>query len=99
MLRGNHKDRWLLTYADFITLLFATFVLMYATAKAREGTQKVSLNPIAGVAAPKPVPESKPAPEARAAQSNLLADLRSNLQLEQDVSLATISVEQRGIVI
>jgi len=28
----NH-DRWLVSYADFITLLFALFVVMYATSQ------------------------------------------------------------------
>lgn len=44
-LRANIRDRWLLTYADFITLLFATFVLMYATAKAKEGSKVKPLPP------------------------------------------------------
>ncbi len=86
LLRGSHRDRWLLTYADFITLLFATFVLMYATAKAKEGS-----NPgphlINQQAAAKPVP------------SNLLTDLRRDLRAEQEATLANISVDQRGIVI
>ncbi len=30
---SNH-ERWLISYADFITLLFAFFVVMYATSKA-----------------------------------------------------------------
>lgn len=29
----NH-DRWLVSYADFITLLFAFFVVLYAASKA-----------------------------------------------------------------
>ena len=29
-------DRWLVSYADFITLLFAFFVVLYAFAKADE---------------------------------------------------------------
>lgn len=81
--RATHRDRWLLTYADFITLLFATFVLMYATAKAREGTKPGVPQPVA----------------VRPFQSNLLTDLKKNLQLEQDTNLAAISVDQRGIVI
>lgn len=81
--RATHRDRWLLTYADFITLLFATFVLMYATAKAKEGTKP-------GVPSPVPV---------RPFQSNLLTDLQQNLHLQQDSSLVTVSVDQRGVVI
>src|SRR5271169_1023503 len=30
---GSH-ERWLVSYADFITLMFAFFVVMYATSKA-----------------------------------------------------------------
>lgn len=86
-LRGNNKDRWLLTYADFITLLFATFVLMYATAKAKEGTRVVAH--AATTKFEKPVP----------VQSNLLTDLQKNLHLEQEAALVTVSVDQRGIVI
>src|SRR5258708_16010041 len=38
----NH-DRWLVSYADFITLLFAFFVVMFATAQTDKGkAQQVS---------------------------------------------------------
>jgi len=36
----NH-DRWLVSYADFITLLFAFFVVMYALSSVNEGKYKV----------------------------------------------------------
>ena len=32
-VRGPHRDRWLVSYADFITLLFAFFVVMYSAAQ------------------------------------------------------------------
>ena len=32
-------DRWLVSYADFITLLFAFFVVLYAFAKADQKKQ------------------------------------------------------------
>ena len=31
----NH-ERWIVSYADFITLLFAFFVVMYATSRSDE---------------------------------------------------------------
>src|SRR5580692_4514750 len=38
----NH-ERWLISYADFITLLFAFFVVMFATSQADKGkAQQVS---------------------------------------------------------
>lgn len=36
----NH-DRWLVSYADFITLLFAFFVVMYAISSVNEGKFKI----------------------------------------------------------
>ncbi len=39
--RGGGNERWLISYADFITLLFATFVLMYVAAKKNEGRRFV----------------------------------------------------------
>ena len=45
--RNNHEDehenheRWLVSYADFITLLFAFFVVMYAISQVNEGKYRV----------------------------------------------------------
>ena len=36
----NH-ERWVISYADFITLLFAFFVVMYAMSSVNEGKYKV----------------------------------------------------------
>ena len=38
--RPSH-DRWLISYADFITLLFAVFVVLYAASKADEKKQEI----------------------------------------------------------
>jgi chemotaxis protein MotB len=38
--RPNH-ERWLVSYADFITLLFAFFVVMYAISSVNEGKYRV----------------------------------------------------------
>jgi chemotaxis protein MotB len=39
----NH-DRWLVSYADFITLLFAFFVVMYAISAVNEGKYRILAN-------------------------------------------------------
>lgn len=41
--RAEHEnlDRWMVSYADFITLLFAFFVVMYAISSVNEGKYKV----------------------------------------------------------
>ncbi|MBN8764489.1 MAG: flagellar motor protein MotD, partial [Thiobacillus sp.] len=36
----NH-DRWLISYADFITLLFAFFVVMYAVSAVNENKYRI----------------------------------------------------------
>ena len=49
MLRRRHRqpeehenhERWLVSYADFITLLFAFFVVMYAVSSVNEGKYRV----------------------------------------------------------
>jgi len=38
---GGSADRWLVSYADFITLLFAFFVVMYAISQVNEGKYKL----------------------------------------------------------
>ena len=37
----QNPDRWLISYADFITLLFAFFVVMYSISQVNEGKYKV----------------------------------------------------------
>ena len=37
----EHHERWLISYADFITLLFAFFVVMYAISVVNEGKYRV----------------------------------------------------------
>ena len=38
---ADNHDRWLISYADFITLLFAFFVVMYALSSVNEGKYRV----------------------------------------------------------
>lgn len=44
----NH-ERWLVSYADFITLLFAFFVVMYSISSINEGKYKVLSDSLVGV--------------------------------------------------
>lgn len=41
---GANHERWLISYADFITLLFAFFVVMYAVSSVNEGRYRVLSN-------------------------------------------------------
>ncbi len=40
----DNQDRWLVSYADFITLLFAFFVVMYALSSVNDGKYRVLSN-------------------------------------------------------
>ena len=44
----HSKERWLVSYADFITLLFAFFVVMYSISSVNEGKYKVLSQTIEG---------------------------------------------------
>ncbi len=71
----NH-ERWLVSYADFITLLFAFFVVMYAISSVNEGKYRVMSDSI--VEAFKNAPTSEkiiyiPAPAPQKSESGTLA--------------------------
>jgi len=38
---SDNTDRWMVSYADFVTLLFAFFVVMYAMSSVNEGKYRV----------------------------------------------------------
>jgi len=48
-----NRDRWLVSYADFITLLFAFFVVMYSISSVNEGKYRVLSNTLVGAFQPK----------------------------------------------
>jgi chemotaxis protein MotB len=62
----NH-ERWLVSYADFITLLFAFFVVMYSVSSINEGKYKILSDSLIGVfnqpdRAVKPIPVGEARP-------------------------------------
>ncbi|MBE7521575.1 MAG: flagellar motor protein MotD [Burkholderiales bacterium] len=70
----NH-ERWLVSYADFITLLFAFFVVMYAISTLNEGKYRVLSDALVAafrhdriaavsIAGPAPIQLGKPPPAA-----------------------------------
>jgi chemotaxis protein MotB len=94
ILPGANRDRWLLSYADFVTLLFAVFVMMYAMEKTRDRQQTISVVPRAVITAPTPqIPPTPPKPRT------LLNDLQTNLSDERRTGFLTVSTGSRGVVI
>lgn len=45
----HNRERWLVSYADFITLLFAFFLVMYSVSSVNEGKYKVLSETLTGV--------------------------------------------------
>lgn len=76
----NH-DRWLISYSDFITLLFALFVVLYAISKVDEGKYKVFGNSLSfafgsiALGKPKPGTADSAHPVAMNGQDSLLKAL------------------------
>lgn len=106
----NH-ERWLISYADFITLLFAFFVVMYAISVVNEGKYKVfaaSLdNAFAGkdtvyVAVPAgtqvPTVQGLPSPQARKRAEALRREREVMTRLARDLSDTLAPLVKEGKV-
>jgi chemotaxis protein MotB len=65
----NH-ERWLVSYADFITLLFAFFVVMYSISQVNESKYRVLSNTLTDVFAQQPAVEMNPIQVGDIARSN-----------------------------
>lgn len=92
---AENTERWLVSYADFITLLFGLFVVMFAVslndknnAKAVSDSIKKALNN-GGISAPQTRPELAPA----------LENLQSELKNEVAAGSVRLSLDHRGLVI
>jgi chemotaxis protein MotB len=107
--RRRHEpnaDRWLISYADFITLLFAFFVVMYAVSQANHGDTKALSESVKraleGAAA-------EPAPSVSKLEKSVLDDARSlaeahrtlENQLARQIAAGELDVvlDPRGVVI
>lgn len=66
---SNH-ERWLVSYADFITLLFAFFVVMYSISQVNESKYRVLSNTLTDVFAQQPAVEMNPIQVGDVARSN-----------------------------
>ena len=80
----NH-DRWLVSYADFITLLFAFFVVMYSISQISESKYRILSNTLSE-AFKLPAHELDPIQVGELAKSNpiSLVELKKGLVVEDD---------------
>ncbi len=102
--QSNHTTRWLISYADFVTLLFAFFVLMFAATNAKEGRhQELSATLVQIFNAPptsvKPIPkESMPPglePEMNILEQMELPSLGDQQSSDQNYAKETTFIEIR----
>jgi chemotaxis protein MotB len=93
MARKKHQDepdnheRWLVSYADFITLLFAFFVVMYAVSSVNVGKYRVlseSLGSAFGRAVPVVQPTSAQIGMALGGQQRLLSAQKHDLAVRRE---------------
>lgn len=86
----NH-ERWLISYADFITLLFAFFVVMYAISVVNEGKYRVFSDALGNAFGGRPPP--KPVSEVQTAISlpNLVAKRRAEALKRERERLTTLA--------
>lgn len=89
----NH-ERWLVSYADFITLLFAFFVVMYAVSSVNEGKYRVLSNTLSD-AFQEPSRSMNPIQigELRRSSGTLLGDSISQSVMETETRQGPESVE------
>lgn len=110
--RGGGHDRWLLSYADFVTLLFAFFTTMYAISsvdskKFGPAASSLRLAFEGGGAAQGPVPVQGgaqlasivPAPSSTVAADALRERLTRELAGALEAGRVEIIADERGIVV
>jgi chemotaxis protein MotB len=90
-------DRWLISYADFITLLFAFFVVMFASSEANKDKARLVSAAVEHALAGGTRPHGN-APRPADLSSSLKA-LEQQLAAEIGSGTVKMSLQQRGLVI
>jgi chemotaxis protein MotB len=107
-VRRNH-DRWLVSYSDFVTLLFALFVVMFAAAesniripqdlavlaRAASSHKAISVKP---TSSEREVEEQKPAPVSQDL-ARVVRHLNEQLRSEIQRGQMSMQLEKGGLVI
>jgi chemotaxis protein MotB len=87
----EHHERWLISYADFITLLFAFFVVMYAISVVNEGKYRVLSDALGSAFGGRGAPKSQIEAPSPIALSNLAARKRSEALRRERERLTTLA--------
>ena len=102
----DNADRWLLTYADLITLLLGLFVILYAMSKIDAGKYAEVVSALNGVfGAPQgilmgnPSILDNPANALRSDKQRIAQEITSALQLEERNLPINITENERGVTV
>jgi chemotaxis protein MotB len=103
--RRPSTDRWLVSYADFVTLLFALFVVLFAVARSERANarqladsfQRALRNRPVSVPGPIPVPVTPPPPASEL--TSAFERLEKQLAPEIAGGKMKVAMETRGVVI
>ena len=103
----ENLERWLISYADFITLLFAFFVVMYSTSSINEGKLRAvadavnaAFNPFIALSSSNiRLTHEQSATEAFRLDMNLFVKVVAELKKIDDTGRMSVGKEKRGIVI
>jgi chemotaxis protein MotB len=86
------RDRWLISYADFITLLFALFVVLFASSRLDQTRMRQIASAVTAAL-------HQPGVRAPSVPKTSLDDLRHRLAAEIHAGKAEVHIENRGLVI
>jgi chemotaxis protein MotB len=106
---GPSKDRWVIPYADFVTLLFAFFTALYAVTSADPGKlptvaaamrEAVAGGPGVLEGGPKPIDPPAPPPHAEQPQRDSIRDaIERELQDDLAAKRLELIADRRGLVL
>ena len=106
---GEHEssERWLLTYADLITLLLGLFVILYAMSKIDAGKYAEIVAALGGVFGEGKMGMMQgntgvmvpPIPAMPSERSRIEKEIRSAMKTAVDEGLVSISQDERGLTV
>lgn len=99
----EHADRWLLTYADLITLLLGLFVILYTMSKVDNSKYSKVVHALGGMfgkaAALNGSKSIMPGEPAATGRQGIENKLRGAMYEDMKSNLVTVSQDERGVVV